>query len=157
MAPPGCRLDGGGGYHRSVCLERLLDPSTISRWRGGADNNKIVKFGKQCSNEVQTSIHCVTSLGCTLCGELNMSLHGIRVCTSANYDYFIRKIHNCLSLDIYKLLAHILLTVRLDCGDALLCGVRDSVIRQPGVYTNKLPEWYLGIMEEDCSSRSLRD
>ena len=53
---------------------------------------EIVKFGKQCCKEdIQignTNIHtqpCVTSLGCTLDVELNMSMHMTRVCKSANY------------------------------------------------------------------------
>ena len=94
-----------------------------------------VKFGKQHSNEdIQigsTNIHtepCVTSLGCTLVVELNMlnmSMHATRVCKSANYYlHCIRKIRNCLSLDICKLLVHTLVTVRLDYGNALLCGSR---------------------------------
>ena len=75
---------------------------------------EIVKFGKHYSKEdiqiASTNIHtqsCVTSLGCTLDVELNMSMHATRVCKSANYYlHCIRKIRNCLSLDICKLLVH---------------------------------------------------
>ena len=98
----------------------------------------MVKFGKLYSKEdIQigsTTIHtppCVTSLGCTLDVELNMSMHATRVCQSANYYlHSIRKIRNCISLDICKLLVHTLVTVRLDYGIALLCGARYGVIRQ---------------------------
>ena len=62
-----------------------------------------------------------------------MSMHGTRVCKSANYYlHCIRKILNCLPLDICKFLVHTLVTVRLDYGNALLYGAKDSVIRQLG-------------------------
>ena len=58
-------------------------------------------------------------------------MHATRVCKSANYyQHCIRKIRNCLSLNICKLLVHSLVTVRLDYGIALLCGARDGVIKQ---------------------------
>ena len=99
---------------------------------------EIVKFKKQYSKEnIQigsTDIHtqpCITSLGCTLDVELNMSMHATRVCKSANYNlHCIRKIHNYLYLDICKLLVHTFVTVRLDHGNALLCGARYSVFSQ---------------------------
>ena len=99
---------------------------------------EIVKFGKQHFKEnIQigsTNIHTqpwVTSLGCTLDVELNMSMHATRVCKSPNYYlHCIRKIRNCLSLDICKLMVYTLVTVRLDYGNAMLCGARDSIIRQ---------------------------
>ena len=59
-----------------------------------------------------------------------MSMHATRVCKSANYYlHDIRKIRNCIFLDRCKLLVS-LVTVRLDYGNALLCGAIDSVIRQ---------------------------
>ena len=58
-------------------------------------------------------------------------MHPTRICKSeTDYLHCIRKIRNCLSLDICKLLVHTLVTVRLDYGHALLCGARDCVIRQ---------------------------
>ena len=58
-------------------------------------------------------------------------MHATRVCKSANYYlHCIRKICNRLSLDICKFLVHTLVTVRLDYGNALLCGARDGVIKQ---------------------------
>ena len=58
-------------------------------------------------------------------------MHATQVCKLTNYYlHCIRKIRNCLSLNICKLLVHTLVTVRLDYGNALLCGARDSVIRQ---------------------------
>ena len=61
-----------------------------------------------------------------------MSMHATRVCKSANYYlHCIRKIRNCLSLDICKLRVHTLVT---DYGNALMCGAKNSVIRQLGVY-----------------------
>ena len=60
-----------------------------------------------------------------------MSKHATRVCKSANYYlHCIRKIRNCPSLDICKFLVHTFVTVRLDYSHAMLCGARDSVIRQ---------------------------
>ena len=60
-----------------------------------------------------------------------MSMHATRVCKSANcYIHCIRNIPNCISLDICTFLVQTLVTVRLDYGSALLCGARDSVIRQ---------------------------
>ena len=99
---------------------------------------EIVRFGKQYTKEdIQigsTYIKiqpCVTSLGCILDVGLNMTMHATPVCKSANYYlHCIRRIRNCLSLDICKLLVHTLVTVRLDYGNALLCGARDGVIRQ---------------------------
>ena len=62
---------------------------------------------------------------------MTMTMHSTRVCKSTNYYLnYIRKICNCLSLDICKLLVHTLVTVRLDYGSALVCGARDVVIRQ---------------------------
>ena len=100
------------------------------------EKTEILKFGKQYSKEdIQigsTNTHtqpCVTSLGCTLDVELNMAMHATRVCKSENYYlHCIRKICNCLSLDICKL--HTLVTVHVDYANVLLCGARDSVIRQ---------------------------
>ena len=99
---------------------------------------EIVMLGKQHSTEVMqigsayNNIHpCVTSLCCTLDVGLIMSMHATRICKSANYYlHCIRKIHNFLSLDICRLLAHTLVTVRLDYGNGLICGAMDGVIRQ---------------------------
>ena len=52
-----------------------------------------------------------------------MSMHAIRVCKSANYYlHCIRKIRNCLYLDVCTFMVHTLVKVRLDYGNALLGG-----------------------------------
>ena len=120
---------------------------------------EIVKFGKQYSKEDikigstnNYTQSCVTSLGCTLNMELNMSMHATRVCKSANYYlHCIWKIRNCLSLDICKLLVHTLVTVRLDYGNALLCGAKHSVIRQLERVQSKLPAWSVKISSMTCT------
>ena len=59
------------------------------------------------------------------------SQHVSRVCKSANYYlHCIRKIRNFISMDVCKLLVHILVMVRLDYCNAFLCGAREDIIRQ---------------------------
>ena len=105
----------------------------------GSENSTLMKISKWEVHSLELSLvlpvlcyqPCVTSLGCTLDVGLNMTMHPTRVCKSANYYlHCIRKIHNCLSLDICKFLVHTLVTVRMDYGNALLCGARDGVIRK---------------------------
>ena len=71
-----------------------------------------------------------------------MSMHATRVCKSANYYlHCIRKIRNCLSLDICKLLVHAHVTVHLDYGNTC-CVVPDIVLSDNlSVYRDKLPGW----------------
>ncbi len=99
---------------------------------------EIVRFGKDyCAEEYKIggatieSKSCVTSLGCTLDSGLTMASHASRISKSANYYlYCIRKIRNCLTLDMCKLLVHTLVIARLDYGNALLYGATDDVLRQ---------------------------
>ena len=53
------------------------------------------------------------------------------MCKSAYHHLrCIRKIRNCIHMETCKLLAHSLVTSRLDHSNALLCGARDDVIKQ---------------------------
>ena len=99
---------------------------------------EVVIFGKettgkqlQIGKSVNISRSAVTSLRCILDSKLNILQHVSRVCKSANYYlHCIRKISNFISMDVYKLLVHTLVMVRLNYCNALLCGVREDVIRQ---------------------------
>ena len=94
---------------------------------------------------VISSRSAATSLRCILDSKLNMSQHVSRVCKSANYYlHCIRKIRNCISTDVCKLLVHTLVMVRLDCCNALLCGARKDVIGQLDDSKGKLPELCVG-------------
>ena len=105
----------------------------------GSENSTLKKISKSAVHTLILSLvlpalcyqPCVTSLGCTLDVRLNITMHATWVCKPANYYlHWLRKIRNCLSLDICKLLVHTLVTVRLDYGNALLSGTKDGVIRQ---------------------------
>ena len=88
-------------------------------------NCKLVNRLLACSRSA------ATSLGCILDSKLNMSQHVSRVCKSAHYYlHCIRKIRNFISMDVCKLLVHIIFMVRLAYCKALLCGAREDVIIQ---------------------------
>ena len=96
---------------------------------GKETTGKQLQIGKSVINSRSAAI----SLGCILDSKLNMSQHVSRVCKSVNYYlHCIRKIRNFISMDVCKLLVHTLLVVivRLDYCNSLLCGAREDVIIQ---------------------------
>ena len=86
------------------------------------ENSTPKKISKSA---VQTSIlsPSVTNRGCTLDMELTCLYMRLEYVNQQTITYIV-------SLDICKLLVHTLVRVRLDYGNAMLCGARDSVIRQ---------------------------
>ena len=121
-----------------LCIQEIKISLKDKCFLLNGQTTKVAKFGRKLTGKLLLlgdaairSSSSATSLGGTINSPLNVSLHALHICKSANYDlHYIRKIQSFLTMDACKVLVYSLVMIRLDYCNAVFCSARDDVIRQ---------------------------